>query len=49
MIEQIKEAIKRSRTCLPYGMMVILIFTKFHVNLKVEDFKKLIHLDYYNE
>lgn len=37
MNEQIKEAAKRSRVCLPYGMVFALIFSKFGVNLERED------------
>lgn len=49
MLGQIKEATKRSRACLPYGMVFTLIFIKFGVSLDGEDAKRLLHIDHYNQ
>lgn len=49
MSNQIKDATKRSRACLPYRMVFSLIFTKFSVRLEGEDSKRLMHRDHYNE
>lgn len=49
MLRQIKEAMKKSRTCLSYGMVFILIFINFAVDCEGEDGRKLLHTDRYNK
>lgn len=49
MLEQNKEATKKSIACLPYGMVFTLIFSKFRVSLEGEDAKRLLHTNHYNE
>lgn len=45
MLSQIREVAKKYRACLPYGMVVTLIFIEFVVNCKGEDARKLQHTD----
>lgn len=49
MLSQIKEATNKSRTCLPYGMILTLIFEEFRINYTREDARRLLHTDRYNE
>lgn len=53
MLRQIKEAAKKSRAYLPYGMVFILyeliIFTEFGVYFDGEDARRLLHTNHYNE
>lgn len=49
MMSQIKEAIKKSIACLPYGMVFTLIFKEFGMDYSGEDAKRLLHIDTYNE
>ena len=49
IIIQMREAPERVKACLSYGMVFILIFTKFGVNLDEEDTKRLMHTEYYNK
>lgn len=49
MLEKIKDAAKRSRACLFYGMVFTLIFIKFGVGLEGDDLKRMMHTNYYNE
>ena len=49
MLNQMKEAAKGKRACLPYGMVFTLIFNEFGVSLEGEIAKKLLHTDTYNE
>ena len=49
MLNQMKEAAKGKRACLPYGMVFTLIFNDFGVSLEGEIAKKLLHTDTYNE
>ena len=51
ILEQIKIAADRSRTktCLPYGMVFILIFIDNEINLEEEDFRVLAHMDCYTK
>lgn len=48
MLGQIKEAAKKFRACLPYGMVLALIFYKFGIDYG-EDTKRLLHKDKHNE
>ena len=49
MINQIKEAARKVRACLPYGMVFILIFEEFRVDCTGEDTKRLLHTNRYTE
>ena len=49
MLAQIKEAAKRQRASLPYGMAFILIFSEFGVDLEGENSKRLLYTNYYSE
>ena len=48
MISQIKETTRKANTCLPYGMVFILLFEAAHVNLEDEDSRQLYHIDTYS-
>lgn len=49
MLSQIKEIVKKSRACLPYGIVFTLIFPEFGVDCSGEDARKLPHTNRYNE
>ena len=49
MLQQLKDTANKSKACLPYGMILTLIFKEFQVNLEGKDFKKLAHIDYINK
>lgn len=48
IISQIKEAVRKSRACLPYGMVFTLIF-EFDIDYIKEDAMSLLHTDWYNK
>lgn len=41
MLVQIREVANKVKVCLPYGMVLTLVFEAFSVSLKGESFKKL--------
>ena len=47
-MEQMKETIRRAKTCLPYGMVFTLLFQAAHIDLSGEDEKVLYHIDTYS-
>ena len=49
MINQMKEAARKMRFCLSYGMVFTLIFEEFGVDFTGEDAKRLLHTDRYTE
>ena len=51
MLEQIKNATDRStiKACLSYGMVFTSIFIDAQIDLEGEDFKTLIHTNYYTK
>ena len=48
MISQMKKTTRKANTCLPYGMVFILLFKDAHVNLEGEDSRQLHHTDTYS-
>lgn len=49
MLVLIREAAGKVKVCLPYGMVLTLVFGVFNVSLEMESFKKLQSYDeYYN-
>ena len=48
MISQMKKTTRKANTCLPYGMVFILLFEAAHVNLEGEDNRQLHHTDTYS-
>ena len=44
-----KEAARKARACLPYGMVFTLLFEEFGVDCTGEDAKRLLHTDRYTE
>lgn len=49
MLSQIQEVAKKSRACLPYGIVFTLIFLEFGINYIGENARRLLHIDKYNE
>ena len=49
MMSQMKEVARKSRACLPYGMVFILLFEEFGVDCTDEDAKRLLHTDRYTK
>ena len=48
MIGQMKETIRKAKTCLPYGTVFILLFQNVHIDLSEEYIKELHHSDTYS-
>ena len=48
MLSQMKETVRKANTCLPYGMVFILLFEAAHVDLEGEDGRQLYHTDMYS-
>ena len=47
MICQMKEAVRKVKACLPYGMVLSLFFQSANIDLTGEDSKTLLHTDTY--
>ena len=47
IIMQMKETVRKAKSCLPYGMMLTLLFKSQRVSLEGEDGIKLHHTDVY--
>ena len=47
MMCQMRVTVRKVKTCLPYGMIFILLFEATHVNLEGEDSRQLHHTDTY--
>ncbi|WP_374695332.1 hypothetical protein ACEW7V_02465 [Areca yellow leaf disease phytoplasma] len=47
MMMQMKEAVRKVKACLPYGMVLTLFFQASRVNLEGEDGRPLHHTDTY--
>lgn len=48
MMIQMREATKRMKACLLYGMILTTMFETFGISLKSESFKKLLSYDEYH-
>ena len=48
MMSQIKETIRKVKTCLPYGMVFTLLFQTAYIDLNGKDGKELHHTDTYS-